>query len=349
MSKSLVNTNLFQDVKTLLESSRNRVAETVNSVMVQTYFEIGKLIVNDEQHGNKKAEYGAETLKNLSSELMSEFGKGFSIQNLERMRKFYIFWSKSSALSGEFEKDGKISNLSLSWSHYVRLLSLKNDAERSFYETETLNNYWSTRELDRQINSALFERIVLSKDKKAVLEYNLSKYHTPQKPQDIIRNPYVLEFLGLEEQSKYSENDLEQAIIGNLQKFLLEFGNGFSFIARQKRFSFGNDHFYIDLVFYNRLLKCFVLVDLKINKLTHQDIGQMQMYVNMYDRLEKKAWENPTIGLILCKEKDEIVVEFTLPKDSNIFASEYQLYLPSKEQLIKQIEDAEENFKESKI
>jgi predicted nuclease of restriction endonuclease-like (RecB) superfamily len=221
---------------------------------------------------------------------------------------------------------------------------LKDAQERNFYEKECSENQWSIRELDRQINSALFERIVLSKDKKGVLADNLKKYHAPENPQDILKDPYILEFLKLDENTKYSENELEQAIIDNLQKFLLEFGKGFSFIARQKRFSFGSDHFYIDLVFYNRLLKSFVLIDLKINKLTHQDLGQMQMYVNMFDRLEKKAWENPTIGLILCKEKNEIVIEYTLPENSNIFAREYKLYLPSKIELKKQIQKAEKIF-----
>jgi predicted nuclease of restriction endonuclease-like (RecB) superfamily len=325
--------NLFQEIKQLLESAKSKVVQTVNTTMVLTYFEVGRLIVEDEQKGSKKAEYGKETLKNLSKQLVIEFGKGFSVQNLERMRLFYLIIEKSSTLSRK-----------LSWSHYVRLISLKDAQERNFYEKECSENQWSIRELDRQINSALFERIVLSKDKKGVLADNLKKYHAPENPQDILKDPYILEFLKLDENTKYSENELEQAIIDNLQKFLLEFGKGFSFIARQKRFSFGSDHFYIDLVFYNRLLKSFVLIDLKINKLTHQDLGQMQMYVNMFDRLEKKAWENPTIGLILCKEKNEIVIEYTLPENSNIFAREYKLYLPSKIELKKQIQKAEKIF-----
>lgn len=325
--------NLFQEIKQLLESAKSKVVQTVNTTMVLTYFEVGRLIVEDEQKGSKKAEYGKETLKNLSKQLVIEFGKGFSVQNLERMRLFYLIIEKSSTLSRK-----------LSWSHYVRLISLKDAQERNFYEKGCSENQWSIRELDRQINSALFERIVLSKDKKGVLADNLKKYHAPENPQDILKDPYILEFLKLDENTKYSENELEQAIIDNLQKFLLEFGKGFSFIARQKRFSFGSDHFYIDLVFYNRLLKSFVLIDLKINKLTHQDLGQMQMYVNMFDRLEKKAWENPTIGLILCKEKNEIVIEYTLPENSNIFAREYKLYLPSKIELKKQIQKAEKIF-----
>lgn len=325
--------NLFQEIKQLLENAKNKVVQTVNTTMVLTYFEIGRLIVEDEQKGKIRAGYGLETLEILSEKLVREFGKGFSVQNLERMRLFYLIFQKSSALSRK-----------LSWSHYVRLISLKDIQERNFYEKECSENHWSIRELDRQINSALFERIILSKDKKGVLTENLKKYHTPENPQDILKDPYILEFLKLDENAKYSESELEQAIIDNLQKFLLEFGKGFSFIARQKRFSFGSDHFYIDLVFYNRLLKSFVLIDLKINKLTHQDLGQMQMYVNMFDRLEKKAWENPTIGLILCKEKNEIVIEYTLPENSNIFAREYKLYLPSKIELKKQIQKAEKIF-----
>ncbi|MFA5879216.1 MAG: PDDEXK nuclease domain-containing protein [Candidatus Margulisiibacteriota bacterium] len=337
--------NLFNDIKELLNKARNQVIKTVNSTMVITYFEIGRIIVEHEQKGNIKAEYGAEILSNLSKQLTQEFGKGYTKRNLELMRQFYIIYGKTKTVFSQSEIS---KGLILSWSHYIRLMRLDNNSERIFYETETRNNNWSVRELDRQINSALFERIALSKDKKGVLQENIKKYHDPQHPKDIIKDPYILEFLNLSEQNKYSENNLETAIIDNLQKFLLELGKGFSFVARQKRFSFGTEHFYLDLVFYNRLLKCFVIIDLKVDKLTHQDIGQMQMYVNMYDRFVKKEWENPTIGLILCKEQNHIVVEYTLPKDSNIFASEYKLYLPTKEELQKQLEDVEVNLSDTK-
>lgn len=323
---------LFEQIAELLASSRQTVAKAINSTMVKTYFEIGKMIVEHEQGGEVKAEYGKNTLKSLSIKLAKEFGRGFSHRNLEQMRLFYLVFGKTQTVSAKLE-------FTLSWSHYVRLLNLKSEQERVFYELESSKNHWSIREMDRQINSALFERIALSSDKNGVLEDNLQKYHQPSKPEDILKDPYILEFLNLDEQNKYSENDLEEAIINNLQKFLLELGKGFSFVARQKRITTSLEHFYIDLVFYNRLLKCFVLIDLKIGKLTHQDVGQMQMYVNMFDRLEKETWENPTIGLVLCKEKDEVVAEYTLPKDSQIFASQYQLILPSKEELKKELEN----------
>ncbi|MEI6532983.1 MAG: PDDEXK nuclease domain-containing protein [Candidatus Roizmanbacteria bacterium] len=290
------NKNLFQEIKELLENAKSKVVQTVNTTMVLTYFEIGRLIVEDEQKGKSRAEYGLETLEILSKKLISEFGDGFSERNLRNMRLFFLSFSNRQTVSADSQK----YNFSLLWSLYVRLISLKDNRKQDCYEKECSENNWSVRELDRQINLSLFERIILSKNKKGVLEDNLKKYHEPENPQDILKDPYILEFLNLNENIKYSETELEQAIIDNLQKFLLEFGKEFSFVARQKRFSFGMDHFYIDLVFYNRLLKTFVLIDLKIIKLTHQDLGQMHMYVNMFDRLEKEEWENPTTGLILC-------------------------------------------------
>jgi len=334
-NKTTLKNQLFEQIAELLASSRQKVVKAINNTMVTTYFEIGKMIVEHEQGGEVKAEYGKNTLKSLSIKLTKEFGRGFSVQNLENMRRFYATFQKSQTVSRKLE-------FTLSWSHYVRLLNLKSEQERIFYELESTKNNWSIRELDRQINSALFERIALSVDKSSVLKDNLQKYHQPRNPQDILKDPYILEFLNLDEQNKYSENDLEGAIITNLQKFLLEMGKGFSFVSRQKRMSSNLEHFYVDLVFYNRLLKCFVLIDLKIGKLTHQDIGQMQMYVNMFDRLEKETWENPTIGLVLCKEKDEVVAEYTLPKDTNIFTSEYKLILPSKEELQKELKNVVE-------
>jgi predicted nuclease of restriction endonuclease-like (RecB) superfamily len=322
-------TDLFANIKKLLNENRNRLVQTVNTTIVQTYFEIGKLIVEDEQKGKERAEYGKYTLENLSKKLTKEFGKGFSIDNLENMRKLYLTYQKSETLSRK-----------LSWSHYIFLIKL-DQQERKFYEIEAVQNNWSLRELQRQFNSSLYERIALSKDKKKVLADNLEKYHSPAKPQDIIKDPYILEFLGLEEKKEYSENELETAVIDKIESFLLELGKGFAFMHRQKRISFNETHFFIDLVFYNRLLKCFVLVDLKIGKIKHQDLGQMHMYVNYYDRFVKEKEENPTIGIVLCKDKDDALVEMTLPEENNqIYASKYKLYLPTKEQLREQIKES---------
>lgn len=332
-NKIITSLNLYGEIAKLLVSARNKVVSAVNRTMTKCYFGIGKLIVEHEQKGEKRAEYGKKSLIDLSEKLTKNFGKGFSVDNLQRMRIFYLKWRKKYATVSR-----KSSNeFSLSWSHYVYLMSISNADERNFYEIETTENNWSLRELDRQFNSSLYERIVLNRDKKGVKLLS-QKGQIVEKPEDILKNPYILEFLGLDENHKYNENEMEEAIISNIQKFLLELGKGFSFVARQKRFSFGHDHFFIDLVFYNRILKCFVLIDLKIGKLQHQDIGQMQIYVNIYDREVRKSAENPTVGLILCKEKNEIVVEYTLPKNnSQIFARKYQLYLPTKKELQKEI------------
>lgn len=331
--KNLATEKVFLQVKTLLINAKNHVVQTVNTTMVYTYFEIGRIIIENEQGGKERAKYNKQTLKKLSKQLTGEFGKGFSVDNLENMRRFYIAYQKSetpSRISHEF---------TLSWSHYVLLMRL-DETERNFYENETAKNNWSLRELKRQYDSSLFERIVLSRDKKGVLEDNLKKYHEPKKSEDVVKDPYVLEFLGLEEKNHYTESDLEQAIINKIEQFLLELGKGFSFVARQKRITFDEDHYFIDLVFYNRLLKCFVLIELKIGKIKHKDIGQMQMYVNYYDRKEKTEEENPTIGILLCKDKNDTLVEMTLPKENNqIFASKYKLYLPTKEELKKQMLD----------
>lgn len=342
---------LFENIKALLHEARSAVARNINTAMVMTYFEIGRMIVEHEQKGAKRAEYATETLKLLSQELTAEFGKGYSKSNLEYMRKFYLMYGKTQTLSGQShnykndkapEKYATLSRISpeifqLSWSHYVFLIRLPED-ERRFYEIEAVKQNWSLRELERQFNSSLYERLALSRDKHRVKELS-QKGHILSTPQDAIKEPYVLEFLGLKEESSYSETDLETAIINKIEHFLLELGKGFLFVGRQKRFTFDEEHFFVDLVFYNRLLRCFVLVDLKIGKLKHQDIGQMQMYVNYYDRLMKSSNENPTIGIILCKEAKKAVVEFTLPKDNEqIFARKYQLYLPSKEELKKQLE-----------
>lgn len=298
--------------------------------MVLTYFQVGKIIVEDEQKGNSKAKYGERTLRELSAKLTAEFGRGFSHKNLENMRNFYLAFGISQTVSTKF---------TLSWSHYVFLSKIDED-ERQFYAIESVENNWSVRDLERQYNSSLFERLKLSKNKKKVRELS-QKGQIISDPIDVIKDPYILEFLNLHESPKYSENELEQEIINKIEKFLLEIGKGFTFVGRQQRFSFDQRHFYVDLVFYNRLLKCFVLLDLKIGELTHQDLGQMQMYVNYYDRFVKTAEENKTIGIVLCKDKNDSLVEITLPKENKqIFASKYRLYLPSKKELKKQMEVA---------
>ena len=296
--------------------------------MVLTYFEIGRMIVEEEQNGKQRADYGKHIIKSLSERLTKEFGKGFSQRNLEQIRQFYSVYSKTQTLSAEFN---------LSWSHYMKLMRIDDENERKFYEIESYKNNWSLRELNRQYDSALFTRLTLSKDKSEVLQLSI-KGQTIEKPQDAIKDPYILEFIGLPESSNYSESDLEQKLIDKLEHFLLELGNGFTFVARQNRISFDDKHFRVDLVFYNRILKCFVLIDLKIGELKHQDIGQMQMYVNYYDRQVKLEDENKTIGIILCQNKSEAVVEFTLPENNTqIFASKYLTVLPSKETLIELI------------
>ena len=335
---TLPSKNLFQDIKTLLQNARSQVVRAVNTTMVHTYFEIGRLIVEHEQGGQEKAAYGKETLKELSSSLLDEFGKGFSVDNLENMRKFYLIYGKSETVSRKFD---------LSWSHYVFLMRL-DERERNFYELESIESNWSLRELKRQFDTALFDRLRLSKDKEGVKSLN-AKGQTVIKPQDAVKDPYVLEFLGLKEDASYSESELEQAIIDKIEHFLLELGKGFAFMGRQKRFTFDEQHFFVDLVFYNRLLKCFVLIDLKIGDLKHQDLGQIQMYVNYYDRFVKTEDENPTIGIVLCRDKNDSVVEITLPENNKqIFASQYKTYLPTKEEFMAQIDEAEEDFHETR-
>lgn len=331
--------NLSKKISDLLNEARKRVLQTVNHTMVLTYFEIGRMIVEEEQNGKERADYGKQLLSELSHSLNKEFGKGFSITNLQQMRQFYLIYSKQQTLSVKSEKGQIESNeFKLSWSHYLKLMRIDDELERKFYEIETFKNNWSLRELDRQYNSALFTRLALSKNKNEILKL-AEQGQIVEKPQDAIKDPYVLEFIGLPEQNTYSESDLEQKLIDKLENFLLELGTGFTFVARQNRISFDDKHFRIDLVFYNRILRCFVLIDLKVGELKHQDIGQMQMYVNFYDRKVKLEDENKTIGIILCQNKSEAVVEFTLPENNTqIYASKYLTVLPSKETLIKLIE-----------
>ena len=326
--------NITENIKKLISEARNKIVKSVNLTMVYTYFEIWKIIVENEQNWEERAKYWKETLKIISRELIKEFWKGFSVQNLENMRKFYLIYENPRQCLGNWKSEKVEFNLS--WSHYVFLMRL-DEKERNFYEKESILNNWSLRELKRHYDSSLFDRVLLSKNKNWVLNDNLEKYHFPEKAEDIIKNPYILEFLWLEEKSKYSETDLEEKIIEHLEKFLLEMWKGFTFVWRQKRFTFDEQHFFVDLVFYNRLLKCFVIIDLKIWKIKHQDIGQMQMYVNYYDRFVKTSDENPTIWILLSKDKNESLVKITLPENSNIFSKEYKLYLPTKEELLQEI------------
>lgn len=314
----------------LLEKARSQIVKNINTTMVYTNFEVGRYIVEYEQNGKDRAEYGKSILKNLSARLTKRLGKGFSEDNLENMRKFYLCYQISETPSRKF---------TLSWSHYLKLIRIQNKDERSFYEIEASQNNWSTRELERQFDSSLYERIALSKDKESVRNL-AARGQIIEKPEDIIKNPYILEFTGLPELTQYSESELEQKLIDNLQNFLLELGKGFTFVGRQVRLTFDEDHYYVDLVFYNRLLKAFVLIDLKRGKLKHQDLGQMQMYVNYYDRFVKLEDENPSVGILLCADKNDSVVEITLPKEnSQIFASKYLTVLPSKEILKELLQD----------
>lgn len=325
-------TSLYNKIASILEESRKLVATTVNTAMVQTYFEIGRLIVEEEQHGNIRAEYGKETLKKLSEKLTANYGKGFSVTNLKQMRDFYLTYQIRQTVSDQF---------TLSYSHYLFLMRIDNPDERKFYEIEATSSNWSLRELKRQFDSALYERLSLSKDKEKV-KLLAQQGQVIENPSDIVKDPYVLEFLGLPEKSYYSESELERRLIEKLENFLLELGKGYTFVGRQVRLTFDEKHFFVDLVFYNRFLQCFVLIDLKIGEITHQDLGQMQMYVNYYDRFVKLDHENKTIGIILCKKKSDSLVEITLPENNNqIFASKYQTVLPNKEDLIKLIQSEE--------
>lgn len=345
-----INVDFYNKVIQLLNIARKSVVHTVNKTMVHTYFEIGRIIVEEEQKGKTRAEYGKKILKELSEKLRKEFGRGFSVDNLENMRRFYLTYSipeKTSRKSTNKKSEtvsriSKNINFQISWSHYLFLIRIDNPEERKFYEIEAINNNWSLRELQRQFDTALFERLVLSRDKKGVKKLS-KKGQVIEKPEDTVKDPYILEFLGLPEESKYSETELEQKIIDKLEHFLLELGKGFTFVGRQVRFTFDDKHFRVDLVFYNRILQCFVLIDLKIGEISHQDIGQMQMYVNYYDRKVKLENENKTIGIILCKKKNETLVEITLPENNEqIFASKYETVLPSKQELKQLIENKED-------
>ena len=319
--------SLYSEVRKIIASARQNAVRSVDFCRVQMYWQIGRRIQEEEQKGKERADYGSFLLKNLAKKLEPEYGSGFSVRQLERSRQFYRMYPNASALRSQ-----------LNWTQYKQIIAIADNYKREYYALEAVNNCWTARELERQINSQLYERLLLSNDKENILAV-ARRERIPQSPQEIIKDPMVLEFLGLERKAEYYEKDLEQALINHLQKFLLELGNGFTFVARQKRILLEDDEFFADLVFYNRLLRCFVVIELKTEKLTHQDLGQLQMYVNYYDRIEKLPDENPTIGILLCTSKNDTVVKMSLPENnSSILSSQYQLYLPSQEQLKNEVE-----------
>jgi predicted nuclease of restriction endonuclease-like (RecB) superfamily len=364
-------TPLYERIRQILESARSSVARTVNTTQVVANWLIGREIVEEEQKGKRRAEYAEQLLLDLSARLTAEYGRGYSVDNLEFFRRFFLEYNsllgseKSDALRristttdisdavrrksmesitvlssqkqhaprGESWQPGQL-HLNLSWTHYRTLLRVEKTGARAFYEIEAIRNNWSARELERQINSLLFERLALSKNKKGLMRL-ATKGQVIQRPGDVFKDPVVMEFLGLPASPKLVESHLEEALINNLQAFLLELGKGFAFMSRQERITLDGDHFYIDLVFYHTILKCFVLIDLKVGKLTHQDLGQLQLYVNYYDRERRTKGDNPALGLILCTDKNDAVVRYTLGPDQQkkIFASRYKLYLPTEAEL----------------
>ena len=354
---------LFYKVTALIDNARRHVKTAINLSMVYTYYGIGQYIVEDEQQGKYRAAYGKHVLETLSTRLTHRYGEGWSVETLKKARQFYMtyFAEIGSTVSTQLlyktnagensvysvdqipETGVKSPKFVLDWSHYLILMRIKDRDARRFYEIESFNGNWNVRQLQRQVASSLYERIALSRDKNEVKRL-ANEGNVIEKPSDLIKNPLTLEFLGLKPEAAYTETKLETAIIDKMQEFLLELGKGFLFEKRQKRFTFDEDHYFVDLVFYNRLLQCYVLIDLKINKLTHQDLGQMQMYVNYYDRYVKQPFEKPTIGILLCKEKKDTMVELTLPQDSNIYATEYALYLPDKKELQQKLQVWIEEF-----
>ena len=341
MINELINSDneinsIFDSIKNLVINSRNKVYHTVNTEMLNLYWNIGKTIMEIQQ-GDERASYGDAVLDKLSQKLTNEFGKGFSSRNLRTMRKFYLIYPIWKTVSSK-----------LSWSHYLELIKIDNEQKRKFYLNECINSKWSVRELQRQRDSLLYERLTISADKEKILELS-EKGQILKTSKDLVKDPFVLEFLDIKENTDYLESDLEKNIIEHLKEFLLELGKGFSYVGNQVRLTLEEDHFYPDLVFYNRLLKCFVIIDLKIGKVSHQDIGQIQMYVNYYDREIKQNDEKPTVGILLSTNKNETVVKNTLPKDNKtIFSSEYKLHMPSEQELISAIEEEKKNFELNK-
>ena len=319
----------ISEIEGIIDNARANAVRSVDACRVQMYWSIGKRILEEEQQGKERADYGSYLIRNLAKRLEPEYGSGFSARQLERSRQFYRLYPHESAVRKQ-----------LNWSQYKTLLSIPDADKREYYELEAVNNGWTGRELERQVNSLLYERLLLSNDKEAVLSV-ARRERIPESPTEIIKDPMILEFLGLERKAAYYEKDLESAIITHIAEFLLELGKGFSFVARQKRLLIEDEEYFADLVFYNRLLRCFVVIELKTHKLTHQDLGQLQMYVNYYDRIEKSPDENPTIGILLCTSKNDTAVKLSLPEDNRtILASQYQLYLPTQEQFVKEINEA---------
>lgn len=334
--KEPVNDNLYNDIASLIKESRKNARAAVNSVMVITYWNIGRLIVEDEQQGKARAEYGKAVLEDLSQRLTGEFGRGFDVTNLRKMRQFYVHFPIRDSV-----------RLELSWTHYRHLLKVENEQSRLWYLEETIRENWSTRALERQINSHYYERLLASQNREPVAKEASLKTNLLG-PEDVLKDPYVLEFLQLQHRPEYTENELESALIDQLQSFLLELGSGFSFVARQKHFDIDGEHFYIDLVFYNYKLKCFVLIDLKRGRLTHQDVGQMDMYVRLFEEKIRENDDNPTIGLLLCSDKSEAVAKYSvLSENKQLFASKYKLYLPSEEELQRELKKEREMLEKS--
>ena len=319
----LLNTSLISQIKALIVASQERAIRAVDHERTIMYWHIGKYIFEEEQQGKDRAEYGKYLIKYVSKQIEPEFGSGFGVRQLERCRRFYRFFPIASAVRTQ-----------LNWTQYKLLISVEDTDKREFYIAESIKNHWTSRQMERQVNSLLYERLLLSNDKESVLAVARGEKQVSE-VNEIVKDPMYLEFLGLKRESSYYEKDLEQAIITNLQDFLLEMGNGYSFVARQKRILLEDDEFFVDLVFYSRLLQCFVVIEIKTHKLTHQDVGQLQMYVNYYDRIERLPHENPTIGILLCTDKNDTVVKFSLPEgEKQIVASKYELVLPTEKQLL---------------
>ena len=332
-----ISNNYINEIKTILKNARQKAYTAVNSAMVEAYWKIGRRIVEEEQSGRERAEYGKEILQNLSKELTEEFGKGYSYRTLREIRQFYLMFS-------DFEKWRTVS-AKLTWSHFQKVLRVSDEKARIFYLTEAAENVWSVRTLDRNISTLYYNRIVASIDKK-IVENEMKEKTKKLQAKEFIKNPVVLEFLDLPTNMSYTESQLEKALTDDIQKFMMELGKGFAFVERQQHIRTENSDFYIDLVFYNYILKCFVIVELKTGKLTHQDIGQLDMYVRMYDDLKKQENDNPTIGLLLCTETDRTIIKYSVLNDNkNLFASKYINYLPSEEELINEIERQKVLFK----
>ena len=359
-------TELFKKSKALIDNARSSMGVVVNAVTVYTSYLLGKYMIEEEQQGSERAQYGARVLDSLSVYLTSEYGRGFSRSNLAGMRKFYLTYKDRApqivqsgiGQLGTMQENGIVQSpigqltvdhqnfpFKLSWTHYQVLMTIEDPAERSFYELEAIKGVWNVKTLKRQYHSSLYERLALSRDKNEVMAMAIQG-DMPYRPEDILKSPYVLEFAGLDDKSSYHENDLEAGVLNKLQDFLLEMGKGFLFERRQRRFTFNDKNFYLDLVLYNRFLRCYVLIDFKVEELTHQDLGQMQMYVNYFDRYVRTDFEKPTIGILLCETKNDALVELTLPKDANIYAQQYALCLPDKVLLQQKLAEWVAEYKE---